>query len=168
MHDDELVIAPTSTRPRWRRVLATSVAALAVLGLFLAVGAVGVVISELRPHQLAIRLREVGQSTAITATTSTPSRIQFVVAGRTITAHVPLGDTTPDPAVGDLVVYDPMDPTLALLTSTLDYYADDSVDGGLGFAVLCLSPALLTLLTWLIARRPPWWKHVDPRWVPFG
>lgn len=154
-----------------KAALATTAAALSVVGLLLALGAVVITLSELPAHRLAVFLRAHGASAVIESTSARGGSdvdITFLVDGRTIETSAPSGGAPIPDQVGRQVSCDPADPTRALLADDLEYFAEDSLDGGLAFAALSAAPALLTVLAWLALGRPDWWRHVDECWIPLA
>ena len=149
------------------RRFATAVALVSIIGIAVAGMALFIAARELPAHRLATYLVLHGVEAridAVGAASGTTAEVTFDADGRTVTARVATTESS-YPEVGWQVVYDPADPTRALLADDLSYFAEVSLEGGLGVAALAAMPAVLTTAVWLIRRRPPWWRLVDKRWI---
>ncbi|MGY4643678.1 hypothetical protein [Cellulomonas sp. URHB0016] len=157
---------PTSLRAR--RV-ASAIACVCVFGILLAGGVLwSVLVSDRGKRDLAHELASSGvASTVVSLEEGESTNAVIDVGGDKVAVDLVViyGAT---PKAGTPVLYRLGDPTAVMTAEDVDAFVNDDLEGGVGFAALCLAPAVLALLAWLIAGRPKWWRIVDRDWVPMG
>lgn len=154
---------PTSAAARrW----ATAAVSVSVLGIVLALTAVWIAVSDRGVRATAERLVTSGVTSTITSIQDDglPS-VTITVDGRPLDVELVGGDGSARPGMSVLIEGDP---PVVMTVEDAQYFAQDDLLGAMTAAVLFLAPAVLTLLVWLVAGRPRWWRLVSWKWVPGG
>jgi hypothetical protein len=156
-------------RDRAVRAWTTVLTLVCVFGVVFAGAAAYLVIKEYRWVGLAQHMLRDGQTVTVQVAPRVDAwdqiELSLEIDGQVL--HPGLVHTDMTTAEDDMsVLYVADEPDHVMTAEDADYYANEAVAGGLGAMFMCLTPALVTGIVWLVRGRPDWSQHVNERWLP--